>query len=147
MGEDGESLTTSSIHIKGHPKNDDVSSSLLYKKERAIKKEKKGLKREEKIYEIYIKKEKKEKQREEKASPTWPPQNTKVPPDSIKNSPLLYLCLLPPGSMVHTHSLCVWPSLGANLRWTFYNQAAATTAPKLPSTNAAGKNTQACKGK
>ena len=82
----------------------------------------------------------------EQASPTWPPQNSKVLPDSIKNSHLLYLCCLPPRPMVHTHSLCVWSSLGANLRWTFYNQDAAIAAPKLPSTKVAGKNTQVCKG-
>jgi hypothetical protein len=34
VGEDGESLTTSSIHIKGHPKNDVAGSTLLYKKEK-----------------------------------------------------------------------------------------------------------------
>jgi hypothetical protein len=90
---------------------------------------------------------KKEEKIEEQASPMWSPQNTKEPPDSIKNSPLLYLCHLPPRSMVHTHSLCVWPSLGANLRWTFYNQAIVATSPKLPSMNVASKNTHVCKGK
>ena len=89
--------------------------------------------------------EKREKKREkEQASPTWPPQNTKVPPNSIKNSPLLYLCCLPPRPMVHTHSLCLWPSLGANMTWTFYNQATATRTSKLLSTCGAYKNTQVC---
>ena len=71
--------------------------------------------------------------------------NTKVPPDSIKNSPLLYFCCLPPRPMVHTHSLCLWPSLGANMTWTFYNQATATRTSKLLSTCGAYKNTQVYK--
>jgi hypothetical protein len=53
-------------------------------------------KKEKKIYEIYIKRRKKKKREKEQASPTWQPQNTKMPPSSIKNSHFLYLCCLPP---------------------------------------------------
>ena len=59
---------------------------------------------------------------------------------------ILDLCSYP-RPMVHTHQLCVQPSLGDNLRWTICNETAATAASKLPSTNAASKNTQVCKGK
>jgi hypothetical protein len=42
---------------------------------------------------------------------------------------------------------CVWPNLGVNLRWTFYNQAIVAASPQLPSMNALGKKTQVCNDK
>jgi len=86
VGEDGESLTTSSIHTKSYldQKNDD--NSVLSKKKKAKKK---------KIINIqYMKKEKREKEQLHYAHP------------SKNDSPLLYFCCIPPRPIVHTHYVC-----------------------------------------
>jgi len=90
-GENGESVTKSSIHTKSHlgqkEKNDD--SSVLLKK-LYIKKERKKLKKRKKKY-IYI--SYKEKRRERRSRKT--------------SAPLLYLCSLPPRLMfIHNRCVC-----------------------------------------
>ena len=93
MGENGESVTKSSIHTKSHlgqkEKNDD--SSVLLKKAIYKKREKKLKKKKEEkryIYIYHIKK--KEERRSRKTS-----------------APLLYLCCLPPRLMfIHNRCVC-----------------------------------------
>jgi hypothetical protein len=96
---------------------------------------------------IFEKKEKKKKREKEQASPTWPPQTPKccLTPSRILLFYIFVVYHKGPWS-IHTRYVCGL-SLGANLKWTFYNQAAAAAAPKLPSTNTTGKNTLVCKDK
>jgi hypothetical protein len=54
-----------------------------------------------------------------------------------EDSPLLKLSYHKGPWSIHT--ICIWPSLVARLRWTIEKQATNVAASKLPSTNAIGK--------